>query len=929
MNYTSSQHTAIITHDHNLQIIACAGSGKTQVISARIIELLKQKKSAGITPANIVAFTFTEKAAGELKERIHRLAHNELGTTQGMAEMFIGTIHGYCLNLLQSPPLYRYLKYNVLADLQQRLFVDRYSIKSGLTSTPLINGGTLERWKGSSLFLQVLSILGEGEVDLRKVPAGVQAAVRQYYDLLHAKRYLDYTSIIAEAVAEIKTNNALRDALRDQVKYLVVDEYQDVNPLQEMLVAEMHKLGANLCVVGDDDQTIYQWRGSDVGNIISFANRYPNVKPIALNENFRSSLGVVVPARQVVARNPQRLPKQMESTGAQPFQRGDILSLSFDTPATEASWIAQKINALYGTAYHDRPDATPRGLSYSDFAVLLRSVRNDAAPIRTALEQAGIPYVVTGMNGLFDTPEIQAMQQVFYYLAGFTPQNGTPATPASIRAELVAANLGLSAQQLDAGVAFVKQRKALIGDRLDADLYLQRVYLDLLECLGLREEAIPGTSKGAPRGEIVYYNLGKFSQVISDYEGMHFDERPIDLYPGFAKFLYYEAPGYYPEGWEAAGAVKPDAVQIMTVHQAKGMQWPAVFVPALRQNRFPAKGHGGRTVWHVIPETAVKNVARYKGSVEDERRLFYVAVTRAEKYLFCSWSPLPGNRNQQQMSVFLRELTTSEQVLTREPPAVVPERLPAQPRRAERTLALTFSELKHYFECPYMFKLRFLYGFDEPLSRALGYGRSLHNALAEIHAESLHGNISTVADVPRLVDEHLHLPYANRIVEDNLRKAAQASLTRYLNEHGHKLDKLEHVEKIIELNLGDGIVVNGRIDLIRRTDTEETVIVDFKSDERAQAESLTEKQLQIYAVGYQELTGQRADMIEVHNLDKGGAKREVVDDTLVQSTLQSIVAAGKKLRENVLPRLALWDDKCGACNLCGICRTRPTAKPTV
>ena len=125
MDYTKQQRDAIESVDQNLQIIACAGSGKTEVISARIVHLLKTKKREGIKPANIVAFTFTDKAAGELKDRIHLLCKRELGSDHGLAEMFVGTMHGYCLTLLQAPPLYKFLKYSVLTEVHQRLLINR------------------------------------------------------------------------------------------------------------------------------------------------------------------------------------------------------------------------------------------------------------------------------------------------------------------------------------------------------------------------------------------------------------------------------------------------------------------------------------------------------------------------------------------------------------------------------------------------------------------------------------------------------------------------------------------------------------------------------------------------------------------------------------------------------------------------------------
>ena len=160
MEYTAAQRQAIETIYRNLQIIACAGSGKTQVISAHIVRILQR----GVPPSAVVTFTFTDKAAGELKDLIDRLARETLGSNLGLGDMFVGTIRGYCLNLLQSPPLYRYLKYTVLDEVQQRLNIDRHSTQSGLTSVPLLAGGTLKRWLDSRLYQQVIGIYREGGV---------------------------------------------------------------------------------------------------------------------------------------------------------------------------------------------------------------------------------------------------------------------------------------------------------------------------------------------------------------------------------------------------------------------------------------------------------------------------------------------------------------------------------------------------------------------------------------------------------------------------------------------------------------------------------------------------------------------------------------------------------------------------------------------
>ena len=707
------------------------------------------------------------------------------------------------------------------------------------------------------------------------------------------------------------------------MKFLVVDEYQDVNPLQESLIKEFEAIGSNICVVGDDDQTIYQWRGSDVSNIISFSERYPLVKEISLVDNFRSSTGIVDTAQKVIENNnPKRLSKKMKSAESQKFERGDLLALNFESSDVEATWIASKIKKMLAVAYKDKADSKERGLTFGDFAILLRSVKRDAPPIIHALEEMNIAYIVAGMNGLFDTLEVQAMRNIFYYLSDFeNPSTSKKITKKELENSIRDAQLGVTNANINNGLNFLDAQKKKITPRISDELNLQKVYLDFLEKIELREEKITG-ARHENAGEVVFYNLGKFSQVISDYVQIHYSTPSTDLYVNFAKFLYYQAADYYPEGWQDETYTKPDAVQILTVHQAKGMQWPVVFIPCLRQNRFPSKRMGGRSVWNIIPDVSVKNVDRYKGTTEDERRLFYVAVTRAEKYLFCSFSPGDGNLYKN-ISIFFREFTSSEFVLTKDPDKKYRKSTNIRPRKVDVNIALTFSELKYYFECPYMFKLRFLYGFNPPLVQPLGYGKSLHDMLAEIHAESIRGNIPSIKDVPKLVNSHLNLPFASPPVFENLQNAAVKSLTRYLQEHQDNLDKLEHAEKVIELKLSDGIVVNGRIDLIRRTDTGETIIVDFKSDERAQAEEITMKQLHVYAFGYEQLTGGQADLIEVHNLDKGGAKREIVDENVVSNTINNIVDAGRNLRENILPRLPSWEKKCAMCDVAGICRTRP------
>ena len=403
--YTDAQSEAIGCLNEPLQIIACAGSGKTQVISQRVAEILKQP---GVEPHNVIAFTFTEKAAAELKERIHTVLEAEGVSTQGIAEMYVGTMHGYALDLVQRlvPETF---KFSVLTDITTRLFIDRNSRKSGLTECPTLSAGTprLRRFIHSKLYMQTTSVLREDTIDEAKVPAGVLKSHWDYMKLLYDHAYFDFTEMINLAVQLLEGDpdedaeaGLVQRNIRDEIRYVVVDEYQDVNPLQERLVRGLTQFGANLCVVGDDDQTIYQWRGSEVSNILTFKDRHSGVRQVTLDDNFRSSEGVVEVGRSVAELIPTgaRLSKAMVASGHQAFVRGDLLALEFREPDAEASWICDRVQAMRGVAFVDGPSADPRGLSWSDCAVLFRSVARDAGPLVDEMRRRGIPFVIKGLN---------------------------------------------------------------------------------------------------------------------------------------------------------------------------------------------------------------------------------------------------------------------------------------------------------------------------------------------------------------------------------------------------------------------------------------------------------------------------------------------------------------------------------------------------
>jgi DNA helicase-2/ATP-dependent DNA helicase PcrA len=606
MRLTKEQQAAVSQVPGDLQLIACAGSGKTEVVARRIANLLLPKKEGGrgLRPFNIVAFTFTDKAAAELKQRTIERCRERMPQLIGLAEMYIGTIHGFCLEVLKTE-VPHFLKYDVLNEVQQTLLIDRNSKKSGLTSAKTLSGEMLKRFIGTALYAQAMSILRESDLNTNALKGNtVYAGLTNYLDLLHEKGYLDYSAIMDETVKAISIDAALRRRFKDRIKIVIVDEYQDVNPIQEKLVQLLHKLGAHVTGVGDDDQTIYQWRGSDVDNIKTFTARYNGAKTIKLQDNFRSSVGITDVARIVIEKNTGRLQKSMESAGQQIYEAGDIVALQFGSPEAEATYIAQTSKALYGTFISDH--GQKRAISWSDMAVLIR-VNASGEPIKAALRKAGIPVVSIGMNSLFEAPEAEAARKLFLMMAG-------QASRKEVLEAWLDADLGVSRNHLKKIITeseATRQKMLEENDEVRFSVYnIQRQFIGFLEHIGLREELVPGG-----RGEIVFYNLAKFSQAISDFETIHFHSAPARKYESFAGFLHYKAEDVYADASTDENLVSPDAVQILTVHRAKGLEWPVVFVPQLMKNRFPSKGKGGRNVWHLLPPAGVIGQQRFLGSL--------------------------------------------------------------------------------------------------------------------------------------------------------------------------------------------------------------------------------------------------------------------------------------------------------------------------
>jgi DNA helicase II / ATP-dependent DNA helicase PcrA len=286
-----------------MQIIASAGSGKTEVVSQRVADLLAD----GVAPGAIVAFTFTERAAAELRQRIAERAEDRLGRAvlDQVGGLFVGTIHAYCFRLLQTH-IPRYETYDVLDDNQLTAFLAREATRLELKRMDPRGRlfGSIDR------FLRGVDVVENELLEPKVMPEPFRGVLLNYLATLERYRLLTYGQQVVRAVRELERESALA-SVRATLRHLIVDEYQDVNPAQERLIELLTGPAVELCVVGDDDQAIYQWRGSDVANIVTFADRYPNVVTFEITTNRRSRPAIIDAANAFATTIPGRIAKTM------------------------------------------------------------------------------------------------------------------------------------------------------------------------------------------------------------------------------------------------------------------------------------------------------------------------------------------------------------------------------------------------------------------------------------------------------------------------------------------------------------------------------------------------------------------------------------------------------------------------------------------
>ncbi len=605
VNLTPEQQEAISEIDRNLQMIACAGSGKTEVITQRIANILKSRTD--IEPHHIVAFTFTEKAASSMKERIAKALGEEFSPE--IDQMYVGTIHGFCYHLLNKYTE-QFREYNILDTVKSHLFVARYCGECGMSDLKL------EPYpRNIQLFLQCIDKMIDDFDNSDAWTDEQRTVLNKYIKCLYDHKYIDFALMIFETLRQIKSDPDIREYL-SEIKYLVVDEYQDVNDLQEKLISCIAEMGANICVVGDDDQTIYQFRGSNADNMISFSERYADVHQIRLEKNFRCAPGIVDIADCVIGRNRRRIPKKMISGAANlPVQ---IEAKRYDDKSSQFDSIAKKITELHNA-----------GIPYREMAVLVRKGKA-IVPISSALERAGIPFETDSAEHFFSGS----------YFNRFV-------VTLQILSDIDKAKLYVCWQDIIESTAFNSGFKFLRSCARGGNLPLSEILCGFCEKTAFLDDA-------AGDIDIRRMDLEGITKILDDYDEIYGDWQLSARITGILKFLGTQAAEEYKYHSFKPKDPNVDAVQIMTVHKSKGLEFHTVFLPELMKREFPVSNMGGRKYYHVLGGVFEEHKDRYQSDLEDERKLFYVAVTRAKQNLFMTYE-----LSTQPVSCFVEEAAAS------------------------------------------------------------------------------------------------------------------------------------------------------------------------------------------------------------------------------------------------------------------------------
>ncbi|MDZ5474611.1 DNA helicase PcrA [Bacillus sp. 31A1R] len=601
----TEQQNAVKTTDGPLLIMAGAGSGKTRVLTHRIAYLMVEKR---VNPYNILAITFTNKAAREMKDRIY----NMMG---GVAdEIWISTFHSMCVRILRRDidRIGYSRNFTILDPTDQQSVIKNILKEKNIDPKkfdPRAILGSISSAKNELITPEEFSKNAGGYYD-----QVVSDVYEEYQKRLRKNQALDFDDLIMITIQLFQRVPEVLEFYQRKFQYIHVDEYQDTNRAQYMLVKFLANRFQNLCVVGDSDQSIYKWRGADIANILSFEKDYPNSQTIMLEQNYRSTQRILYAANEVIKNNLNRKPKNLWTENP---EGNKINYYRADSEQTEAQFVAGKIKEAVSSGKR----------KYSDFAILYRT-NAQSRVMEEVLLKSNIEYSIVGGIKFYDRKEIKDMLAYLRLIANpdddislrrviNVPKRGIGSSSIDKIANFATMHdmsmfdalasielIGLSPKITKAATEFYKLVKGYSG--MQEYLSVTELVEEVLDKSGYREML---KAEKSIEAESRLENLDEFLSVTKNFEDSNDDKSLVAFLTDLA--LVADIDSLDEEGQ------KVDTVILMTLHSAKGLEFPVVFLLGVEEGVFPHSRS-------LMDET----------EMEEERRLAYVGITRAEEELY-------------------------------------------------------------------------------------------------------------------------------------------------------------------------------------------------------------------------------------------------------------------------------------------------------
>ncbi len=950
-----------VTHgDGPLLIVAGAGTGKTTVLTKRFAHLIL---SGQAKPDEVLALTFTEKAAEEMEQRIDKLM------PYGYVDLWVQTFHAMGERLLRNHGLSIGLpdSFTVLSETDQWMLVHRNLHRFNLDYyRPLGNptkfihallrhfSRAKDELVGPDEYLAYVQSVKldqdkTGDTDEATRVHEVANAYHVYTQLLREHDALDFGDLINETVRLFKTRPHILEKYRRQFKFILVDEFQDTNIAQFELIRLLGGIRANLTVVGDDDQSVYKFRGASVSNILQFSEYYPSALRVVLTQNYRSPQKILDAAYSFIqGNNPNRLEvklgdglsKKLTSHISAP---GAILNLHAETVFDEARMVARHIADVI---------SKDSSTNYSEFAILVRA-NDSATPFIAALMAAGIPYQFLASRGLYQKPVVL---DIVNYLKLLDNYHESPSMYRMLASPVVdlahddvlklthaahkrAWSLYEAARQAPAlalsapGLIKVSKFLSLVErhTQMTRDADVRRVVFAFLEDSGYLRR-LTGDDNQLTRETLAYINqfwrkIEAFVSAEPEPTVHHFLERiRLELEAGESGTLAFDPD------------VGPDTVKILTVHSAKGLEFDYVFLVSLVDRKFPA---AARSELIELPAALVKEIVPIGDHhLEEERRLFYVGMTRAKKALIFTSADDYGGARKRKLSRFLVELGYTV-------PDVIPAKAgvqndwavdsPAQRDPVRGTAFLrgndgavdssvaklpvrdqfSYTQLKAFETCPLQYKFAHVLKIPVRGRATFSFGKTIHLTLQKFYAliserqGSSQGTLFNPLQAPgskpigELVrEEELIDLYRANWIDDWFQSPAHKEQYR---EKGMRIlqsyyatvkDERVHplfLEKPFRLRVGDA-TLRGAIDRIDRLADGTVRIVDYKTGKPKADDEVERDQLLIYQAAATEVLGEKPSLLTYYFLEDGRTVNFLGTDEELAALKLNIHEAVAKIR---------------------------------